>query len=226
MNLRKKISALLILISAGFGTVSAQENYPVSNFLGVHAGYNMSRINTTLNLGMKFTNGADFGIVFQNYNHKNFGSQIEINFTERGGTNRFDKEYLTDTVGLPDTIGFKLKLQYIELAWMTDLQIGKNKNKLNIILGPNVSYLLNQKLTFTYTELISGYPENVQRNFDLGVNIGASYARILQSGKIDFELRYTHGFFSLYESRTINNSIVNQNQVLTFKIAYLFKLGK
>ncbi len=226
MKVLKNITVLLFLIFINSEIISAQENRPVSNYFGANAGYSMSRINTTIINGLNFMSGYHAGLVYQNFNNKNFGSQIEINYSERGGTDRFEKKYLTDTLGIPDEIDFNLKLSYIELDWMTVLQIGKNKNKLNILLGPNVSYLLSQKITFIETRLESGYPDKINRNFDLGANIGFNYARILNSGKIDIEIRYTHGFYSLYESTSINNSIVNQNQVLTLKVAYLFKIGK
>jgi hypothetical protein len=218
------IAGILIFLNVRFS--SAQKLKENINYVGSHGGYNFSRINTSLQLQVTFQGGINAGLVYQNFNNKNFGTQIEINFTQRGGQDVLEKKYLTDTIGMSSTEPIDLKLNYIEIPCMSVLQIGQNTNKLNILIGTNLSYLLNQKTIFTQTPLTLENEDKVKRIFDLGVNAGIGYAKILKTGKIDIEFRYTHDLFSLYPSRSVNSSVINQNQVLSLKVAYLFKIEK
>jgi hypothetical protein len=227
--MKKKYFYILIAIFVFVGfskQINAQNRIPDEHYMGVQGGFGVSRINITLNSDLYFQQSLSGGLVYEYFNHKFFGLRAELNYSEKGGKDFFEKKFLTDTIGLPDKTPVIINLKYIEIPVTTVLHLGKNKNKFGLNIGPFVSYVFNQKMTFPENSLNTNPFEKIQRSFEAGVKVGLNYARLFESSKLGISATYTHSYLGIFESEVINSSLANQNQVLTISLYYLLKTGK
>ena len=112
------------------------------------------------------------------------------------------------------------------MPFLTNIMIGKKKNKLNLNFGPNISYLFSKSIIYKENSEQNILPENIENKYDFGLNFGVAYGRLIKDNLFEFEIRYNHGLFNIYKTNEINNSVVSQNQTIEASISYLLKFGK
>jgi opacity protein-like surface antigen len=114
-----------------------------------------------------------------------------------------------------------IHLNYINLPLLAGYEIFDG---LIIMLGPEIGYLLSAKSKFE-SETID-VKNNFDNNFDFGLATGFSYSL---NEKIILDVRYTHGFSSVFAETLltdengvpINNSVVKfQNRTLQLSACY------
>ena len=105
------------------------------------------------------------------------------------------------------------------------LSVGNDKNQVFFNAGPNISYTFYNETEFVYPNIDrTMFDTEIDNLYEFGLNFGVGYGRHFKRGAIELEIRYSHGLTNIYETQSINYSIVTQNQLLTFSLAYYFKL--
>ncbi len=220
---------LLLIISSA--NAQKTEKFITKNYFGIKAGSNFSQINLdiietnpVIN-SQEFFNGISGGLVYKNMEEQWFALQIELLYSQKSGQNYFDKSSLPDTLNMPAYIPYNLTLNQIEIPVLANLNFGKGNNKLNFILGPYFAYTLGKKISFTKgTQLEKGHYPATDRNYELGVNIGIGYGRIISNGMLEAEFRFTQAYTNIYNTKSVNKSLIYQTQALTFSVSYLYNL--
>lgn len=210
--------------------ILAQEKSKSENFIGIKAGADMSALNLNVSFSNNFyiKQGNTAGIVFKNLSKKTTGLILELNYTEKGGQNFFERGKLIDSTGIDSLIiPFNHSLTYIEFPFLMNLRLGKNKSKINLNVGPHIGYILKESIDFKEIVLNeTQYKNSADNKIEYGINFSAGYGYQFNKGIIELEIRYSHGLTNIFNTRSINNSIVDQNQVLSATLAYYIKLKK
>ena len=206
----------------------AQNKVPPEHYFGIKGGAIYSTLNLDVNTDgdMVINNGITGGIVYRYFTQQQVGLQLELNYTEKGGRNFFEKNKLTDTIGIEGNTYFNLNLKYIELPFMMHMRIGKGGNRLKFNLGSHLAYNIYQNIIFKKTILETGYKEQIDYKFEYGFIFGIGYGRTIPGGIIDLEIRYSLGLTNIYEVRSINSSMKNQNQTVMITLSYLYRVNK
>lgn len=221
-----KITKYLILsiFSFVFANTSLAQ---VDNYIGAKAGYVFSALNVDIVQDtMVINQGKTFGLTFKSFSSKNTAIQIEIIYTDKGGNSLYDTSLITDTLPFVNPVyPFVLKTKYIEMPVIMHLNFGKDKNKFVLNVGPNISYAFASEFDYFYDNAETLRLESkIHNSFEFGLNFGAGYERKFKNSLIDFEIRYSHGLTSIFKSKTLNYSLLSQNQVISFALLYYLKL--
>jgi len=226
-----KLLILSIILVAPVSFALAQDTTVVKSkhYWGIKGGSNFSQINLdiidtnpVIN-SQEFFNGIVGGFVYKHMSEEMFAIQIELLFSQKSGQNYFEKASLPDTLGMPAYIPYSMTLNQIELPFMSVLHFTIGENKLNFLGGPYVAYSFKNTMSFTgETQLEKGFYPETDRDYELGVNAGIGYGRLLKKGMIEAEFRFTQAFTNIYQTKSVNKSIVYQTQALTFAVSYLY----
>lgn len=218
----KKYVILSIIILAFVFVSKAQGTYT-----GVKGGYVFSALNVDIVQDtMVINQGPTFGLVFKSFSSNNTAIQIELIYTEKGGNSLYDTSLKTDSLpNVNQVYPFVLRTKYVELPVLMHLNFGKGNNKFVLNVGPNLSYAFSSELDYIYDNAETSALElNIHNKFEYGLNFGAGYERVFKNSRLDFELRYSHGLTSIFKSKSINYSLLSQNQVISFALVYYLKL--
>ncbi len=224
MKLTIKLILVIVIVGGSLNLFSQEK------FVGVKGGYVFSALNNNLSYSeyyqMKEAN--TFGMGFKYFSSKNAAILLELNYTEKGGGNFFDREKLAEPLSYDSLeYPFVLSTKCIDFNFLMHLSVGNEKNQLFFNAGPNISYTFYNKTEFIYPNIdITMFNTEIDNLYEFGLNFGVGYGRHFKTGAIEFEIRYSHGLTNIYESQSINYSIVTQNQLLTFSLAYYLKLKK
>ena len=232
----RKIIYILSFIILSQGNAYSQENEIIKeNYIGLSGGATMYAVVTEKefidedfieklkkqSITSFYNNGWTAGIAYKNFSEKFVGLALEFNYIKKGGYNLFLydlDENTTDTV----TVLFKHDLEYVELPFMMNLRFGKNKLKLNLYGGPNISYLFNQEIIFLSETYGKSYKPGADLKFEFGINGGGGIS--YQFGKNIFELgmKFSQGLTNIFEYQSINSALRNQNQVTSARFHYYY----
>jgi len=203
----------------------AQQKLKLQNFIGIKGGVAGSRINLSIKPDTSiFKSGTTAGLVFKSLTGETFGLILECNYTQKGGLAYYDILQPADSSYYKNL--FTTKSDHFEFTFLTNIRIGKNKNLLDINFGPNISYLYKNKREFLNTEIINPEMDKFENIYAAGINFGIGYSRIFSFGIISSELRFSQDFTDIYPQNKINQSVISENQVISFTVSYLLKLGK
>ncbi len=231
----RKFLKNIILTGILFTTVSAnlhsqKSTFPPESYIGFRGGWVASAIHIEIPLESYtyLTEGYSFGISYRSFLQKHVGLQLELNYITKGGYNFYDKDKLSenegvDTLGLDQSTIFSLNLNYIELPFFMQIRLGK-KNQIKINFGSHIGYLISQKNTFTSNKITGEYNDAVDNKTEYGVSLGLGFTRLLGKNTIDLDARYSRSWVNLFKYKSINKSIVNQNQAFIISLSFYFKL--
>ena len=131
-------------------------------YLGANVGVTESMVAFKPTVSQGYLLGYNGGIVFRYIAEKNVGMQAELNYSQRGWTEKSGK--------------YTRQLNYIELPFMTHIYIGK-KNRVFLNIGPKISYLISAKelVNDTITSTATQHKTFVQNPFDYGLCAGLGF---------------------------------------------------
>lgn len=198
-------------------SISAQtDNFTPSYSLGIKQGINSSTVGFSPGIAQGLTLGYTGGLVFNYQNEKNFGLQIEINYTQKGWAE--DLDTISNSYGR--------KLNYIELPLITQIVVGKRpKVKVYANLGTSFGYFLSEKESVEVNNELyrrEYYEKEVENHFDYSA-LG-ELGLILNTGIGQFQVgvRYQMTFTDLFETTEETVFYTSQNQLLNLSITYFF----
>ena len=221
---------LAIIFSLAALTASAQIEEPRSIFeLGVSGGMNLSKMDLQPSLRQKMLKGANGGLSIRYTSEKYFSmicaAQLEVNYSQRGWEEEFDKE-------LPYT--FTRTLNYIEVPFLAHLAWGQEPRGLQffINLGPQLGFFLGDEEEYgggldpaTRPESIRPiYGKEVENKFEYGIAGGAGLEWKTKAGNFFVEGRYYYGLSDIFHNSKTDDFGRSANQTITVRLGYSVRL--
>ncbi|WP_299990466.1 porin family protein [uncultured Pontibacter sp.] len=201
------------------GFCAAQKREATYTGVGLKGGSSSSSFNFDPSQNQGWATGYTAGFVLKhavrvNENEPMMGIQAELNWVQRGWSDRIDS-----------TTTHTRTLNYIELPFMTHVIWGRNKTKYIANLGPSISYLVSNRdsiQAITDNEHFGYYQKEIESPWLLGLTLGVGVQYSTAFGTFQLEARATQSFNSIMGKRQDVVSATNTNVTLT--AAYLFEL--
>lgn len=205
---------LLLLSSLGFSQTS----------VGIRGGFSTSTYNYLPTAGSRAVDvsglgGATFALVFEYFNAKNAGIELNLQYLQLGFEQSSGDE-MNPLINITS-------LDYIKLPVLSSFFIGKG-GRFHLKAGPHFGYLFNTEdiqrefMDATPVELPTyGGSEDDPRRFMYGITAGAGLSILLGKSTIAGEVRFSYDFTNP-ESKDRVFDIYSTN--LEFTLAYLFQI--
>ena len=209
---------ILILTVALFLSVIAysQNQFDPETYFGIKLGGNISGILSNPTISQKINSGLTSGVVFKHISQKSLGIQIELNYKQSGWNENLDS---TNT--------YKRQLDFIELPFMTHVNLGNQKTRFVINLGPYISYLLSEKEKINLLDGIEEkeyYGIKTDNKAGFGLCLGLGISRYTSIGLFQIESRIssslTDNFKKTSDSPFSSSKNLNAELSLSYMIDY------
>lgn len=220
--------ALLGMLAVWIG-VAAQTHYVPHVHVGAHAGATLSNIAFHPSVKEKMLQGIQMGVSFRFAEERHVGLVAELNLEQRGW-----KEDLNET-----PLEYQHRLTYIQLPVLTHIFFGSRVVKGFFNLGPEVAYLVGDKITsnFDYLdpERVEGFPDDFRQTaqmgmkvtgrFDYGITAGAGVEFIIKRRHcLQLEGRYYYGLGNIFPSTKADHFSASRNTSILISLGYMFRL--
>ncbi|MDU1890229.1 MAG: porin family protein [Dysgonomonas sp.] len=174
------------------------------------------------------------GIAIRYLSEKNLGVIAELNYSQQGWEEDFDKnsDNNTENKGYAHTH----QLNYLELPVLTHIYFGR-KVRFFVNLGPKLSFLMSDSETISNelaTLLTSGeasanmtthqYYRMAERKIDYGLMGGLGLEFRTGIGNFSLEGRYTFGLGDIYNNSKADHFSRSANRVISARLTYYVKL--
>lgn len=176
LRLAALVGVMMLLPSVAM----AQREYSPNFSVGVRGGATLSSMAFTPEVHQSMIQGLTMGVTARYTEEKYFGLIGEVNITQRG----WKEDFVRDEA---PKFEYSRTLTYVQIPLLTHIYFGSRKVKGFFNLGPEVGFLINDKITanFDYNkyDAIEGFPQGyrtneqlrmeVQNTFDYGIAGGA-----------------------------------------------------
>jgi hypothetical protein len=162
-----------------------------------------------------------YGLVFSQINQKNLGIQCEIIYIQKGWTQNFDNSLKS----------YAVKLDNIEVPFLTHFRIGKNKTSFLINMGLHFSYSYNASVDsagVTTDSLLVKYNNSSITPFDYGIDGGIGFEFGRDRGIFQVQLMFSQGLRNFIDRNKQNPLVVARslNQCLSLSCIYKIPLSR
>jgi hypothetical protein len=209
MTMRKTLIVTLALIISFTALLAQDRLIKPEMYVGVNFGATESQISFNPTVKQGYLQGYNGGLVFRYIAEKNVGTQVELNFSQRGWK---------ESTGL-----YTRQLNYIELPFMTHIFIGK-KNRFFFNIGPKVSYLISDKLVVDQTTTIEPQYSKIQNPFDYGLCGGLGLLFNIKGNIIQLDTRFNYSLNDIYSNKKTDFFSNSNNMNLSCNLAWLLKI--
>lgn len=173
--------------------------------------------------------GIMMGASFRYAEEKNFGLIGELNLVQRGWKEDFEETDFT----------YSRKFTYIQIPLLTHIYFGGRKWKGFVNLGPEVSYMISDKISsnFDYNnpEKVEGFPSHnrmldqmkmeVSNKFDYGITAGAGVEFFVKPRhSLTLEGRYYFGIGNIFPSKKRDVFSASRGSAILISLGYNFRL--
>lgn len=208
--------------------VFSQTHYDGSVYVGAKAGASFSRVFFNPSVSQGMLPGAVAGVTFRYIEEKNFGIVTELNFEQRGWSEKFDGHDLK----------YHRTLNYFQLLVLAQIFFPVSTSKIFINLGPEIGVMFSDKITsnFNYKDLpaVPNFPANRQidqltleakKKIDFGISAGlGAEVPVNRRNSLALEGRFYYGLGNVLEcGRTETFSAANSMSVMA-TLTYWFKM--
>lgn len=190
-------------------------------YVGIHGGVVASMVQWSPAIGGsgkiqdKVLLSGTGGIAFRYSGHKCCGLQIELNYTERGWSEKGEGYH------------YSRKLSYLELPFMTHIWFGKPYFRGFINLGPEIGYCILDKGTGTTNPIGGKQYAALDHPFSWGITGGIGfYGRTARAGVFEFEARFNYQLGTLFSSGTKDYWNKANSMALSLRLAYYYEIKK
>jgi hypothetical protein len=226
----KKFVAGIVFLFTAFAVYAQDPEFQPEWTFGVNAGVTLSKVSFNPRVSQNLLIQEEAGLTARYISEKNFGIQVELNYSLRGWKER------TDSVIHPNQ--YCRSLAYLELPVMTHIYFGLGKRARMIFnLGPQIGYNLSEKVV---ERMIVSSPNevpvyygktpmhnsdyDVQHKFDYGIAVGTGLEIRTGVGNFILEGRYYFGLSDIFNSSKGDYFQASSNQVIGVKLTYLIGL--
>lgn len=161
------------------------------------------------------------GVAVQYLTEKNFGLQIEFNYTQRGWE---EQPYDTISDGRLPTRFYRVDLNYLEVPVLAHGYFGKRNLRLFVNAGVYLAYLLSsetERANVPSDESITiFYEERFQNRMDFGVRGGGGVEVVTKIGMFQAEGSYNFGLNSVMDKNVQQIPHIVQNNAIAITLGY------
>ena len=221
--------ATLFLSMLQFATAQQKDTFKSKLSLGVGAGAVFSQVDFVPTIAQTNIQGLSAGISAKFVSEKHLGVLAELNYTQRG--------WEEDFIDINPEHAYSRTLNYLELPLLTHIYFG-NKVRFIINIGPQISYMLNDKSTMNdaLAKHIEGvlnedpdFPIGIQyksidSKFDYGLIGGLGIEFKTPVGSFDLQGRYYFGLGDSFDNTRSSSSNFSRSAHRYFggKLTYYF----
>jgi hypothetical protein len=216
----KRIIGGLFFVFMAFALHSQTPEFQPAWTFGLNAGATLSSVSFTPSVPQSMLLQESGGLVARYISEKNFGIQVELNYSLRGWKEQ------TDTVSHLNK--YSRRLAYIELPLMTHFYYDLGKRARFVFnVGPQIGYNIGEKELERKIDKDSEtplyYDQKVQRKFDYGITGGLGLEIRTGIGNFILEGRYYYGLSDIFNNSRGDQFQSSHNQVIGVKLAYLIE---
>ncbi|MEI8086444.1 MAG: porin family protein [Paludibacter sp.] len=205
----RKLS-ILVFISISTYVMSQVRLDKPEIYFGASAGATESMVMFKPTVSQGYLMGYNGGIVFRYIAEKNVGLQAELNFFQRGWTEK---------TGL-----YSRQLNYIELPFMTHIYIGK-KNRVFLNLGPKISYLISENVLKNETSNVdTQHITTVENPFDYGLCAGLGFLFNIKGNIYQLDTRANYSLSDVFSNNKRDYFDTSNNVNVSVNLAWLFQV--
>lgn len=222
-------SLALAAVVAVPAMASAQRMYEPDFSLGVKGGATISQMAWSPSVRQKMTQGVTFGVTARYTEENHFGIIGELNLTQRGWAEQFE----------PATgLSYSRTFTYLQLPVMTHIFFGSKKFRFFVNLGPEVGYMIGDKISsnFNYKDVasVTNFPANhrkeqldmkVESKLDYGIAAGiGGEARFAGKHSVMIEGRFYYGIGNVFPAKRGDTFGASRGMSIEVTAAYMFRL--
>lgn len=161
------------------------------------------------------------GVAVQYLTEKNFGLQVEFNYTQRGWEEQpID---ITAQKRLP-TRFYRVNLNYLEVPILAHGYFGKRNLRLFLNAGVYLAYLLSSEIERANVpndeDITIFYEERFQNKMDFGVRGGGGVEVVTKIGMFQAEGSYNFGLNSVMDKNVQQIPHIVQNGAVAITLGY------
>ena len=189
---------------------------PAKVYIGTTHGINSSMVmfNPSVEQTTSPLSGYTGGITFRYITEKHVGLQAEINYVQRGWSEKS---------------GYKRQTNYIELPFLTHIYLG-NTHRVIFNLGPKFGYLLNESVLANDSTSNAPAEEQIQKihfPFDYGITTGLGYnLHTKKAGVFELEFRAYYGLSDIFANTKSDYFSTSNYLNFTVKAGWYFQLTR
>lgn len=220
------IALLALLLSAS--NIGAQTHYVPRMSVGAHAGATLGEVGFSPSVRQKFLPGFTIGASMRWAEERHVGLVAELNFTQRGWSERFDNNDLS----------YSRRLTYVELPVMTHIFFGSRRVNCFFNLGPQIGYMIGSSVSadfdYQHPTAVTGFPANrqtaqmnmpVKNRFDYGITAGIGMEIYLTPRhSIFLQARYYYGLGNIFPSSKSDTFSSSRTNMISATAGYFFRL--
>jgi hypothetical protein len=202
-------------------SVQAQEN---KWSVGLKGGPTLPSVISSNNTLLRTNFGSDpilrytGGLAVQYLTEKNFGLQVEFNYTQRG----WEERPGTDQQANPRF--YRVDLDYAEVPILAHGYFGKRNLRIFLNMGVYLAYLLSsqaERVAITDdSEITIFYEERFQNKVDFGVRGGGGVEIVTKVGMFQAEGSYSFGLNSIMDKNVTEVPHIIQNTTPAITLGY------
>lgn len=209
---RKTFFVIIAVSIITLGKAQTSDFQPYFSFGTTH-GISLSTINFYPAVTQQQLLGY-FGGISANYvSEKNFGLQVELNYSQRGWK---EKDETSGNV-------FQRRLNYFELPVLTHFYLG-NKFRWMLNLGPKIGYLLSESSKNALES--SSHPEYtmaIANKFDYGICAGTGFELLAGSTSYTLEARYSLSLNDIFPNSKKDTYSNSGNQFVSITLGVFLR---
>ena len=219
---------MLALAALTAPQATAQRHYKPHVHVGVHAGMSMARTSFYPSVRQQSLSGMTAGVSFRYAEERHVGLLAELNYTQRGWKEDFEEA----------PFDYQHRLNYIELPVMTHIFFGSRVVKGFINLGPQIGYMVSDKITanFDYRKApdIPEWPGNrryqqlamkLSNRFDYGITASAGVEFVIaRRNCVSLEGRYYYGLGNIFPSSKKDYFSGSRGSSILVTMGYKFRI--
>ena len=223
--MKKSILFIITLLFAA--TVSAQRYYTPKIFVGGKAGSTFSQMSFSPDVKQSMLMGYMAGVSVKYTEENYFGLIAEFNIEQRGWQEDFEE--------VP--FSYKRHLTYFQIPLLTHIYFGNDNIKGFVNLGPEIGFLIGDKITadFDYKNpsSVPNFPANrmteqlytdVKNKFDYGISGGIGLEYIIKKRhSIILEGRYYFGLGSIYPDKKKDTFSASRGTSILISLGYMYR---
>lgn len=193
----------------------AQSEFNPQTSVGIKGGTSFSTYTFTPARSQNVTMGYTGGLVLKHISQPNLGVQLELNYVQRGWTEKF-----------ASTQTYRRSLDFIEVPFMTHVVIGKKNTALMANFGPSLAFLVSNSDSLQSVndmEEIGYYQKEIENPIQFGLALGFGVLQKTSLGVFQLEGRLTQSLSNVITTKQGLSSAKNTN--LTVSVSYLINLG-
>lgn len=226
----KRITAILLSLAVMCGAAHAETHYKPHISVGGCVGVSLSKMDFSPGVKQGWLQGTAGAVTFRYTEEKLFGLIAEFGWEQRGWKENFEEAN--------DLFSYSRTLTYLRLPVMTHIYFGSPRFKGFVNLGPEVGYMIGDKISsnfnYEFPGDVEGFPPNrmvsqmsmdISNKFDYGIAAGIGCEFYVQPRhSITFEARLYYGLGNIYPAKKADVFSASRCMSIEATIGYNFRL--